>query len=98
MTTGEKIEIENVTSPGRVTRVDADKYHAMKAALLAILPAASPGLTGAEILAGVIAHLPEELFPEGAKAGWWLKGVQLDLEAKGVIVREAAKPLRWRRV
>lgn len=97
MATGEKIEIENATSPGRVTRVDADKYHAMKAALLAILPAASPGLTGAGMLEGVVDHLPEELFPQGAKAGWWLKGVQLDLEAKGVIIRKAAKPLRWRK-
>lgn len=97
MVTGEKIEIENAASPGRVTRVDADKYHAMKAALLAILPAASPGLSGAEMLEEVVAHLPEELFPQGAKAGWWLKGVELDLEAKGVIIREAAKPLRWRK-
>jgi hypothetical protein len=44
-------------------------------------------------------HLPDDEFPGGAKAGWWTKCVQLDLEAKGVIVREpSAKPLRWHRL
>jgi hypothetical protein len=28
------------------------------------------------------------LFPQGAKSGWWQKAVQLDLEAKGAIVRD----------
>ena len=42
-----------------------------------------------------ISHLPQDLFPEGAKAGWWMKAAQLDLEAKGVIAREKTKPLRW---
>jgi hypothetical protein len=55
----------------------------------------SPGLTAAEIQDAVLAHLPEHLFPQGAKAGWWKKAVQLDLEAKGVIAREKTKPLRW---
>ena len=48
----------------------------------------------AEIQERVIAQLPEELFPRGVKAGWWAKTVQLDLEAKGIIVREKTKPLR----
>ena len=39
----------------------------------------------------------EDLFPGGAKAGWWFKAVQLDLEAKAVLVREPTKPLRIRR-
>ncbi len=91
----QKVEIENVASPGRITRVDADKYEAMKRAFLTVLPATSPGLTAAELLAGVLAHLPEELFPQGAKAGWWMKGVPLDLEAKGIAARADTKPLRW---
>jgi hypothetical protein len=93
----EKIEIENVNHPGRVTRGDADTYEAKKRAFLKILPKTSPGLTEVEIRGRIIAHLPEELFPEGAKAGWWANTVQLDLEAKGVIAREKTKPLRWRR-
>ena len=91
----EKIEIENVVSPGHTYRVDADKYGAMKQAFLKILPAKSPGLTAVEIGEAVLPHLPVDLFPGGAKAGWWKKAVQLDLEAKGVITRENTKPLRW---
>jgi hypothetical protein len=97
VTKSQKIEIENVLSPGRTFRVDADKYDAMKRAFLTILPTTSPGLTAAEIGAAVLSHLPRDLFPQGAKAGWWKKAVQLDLEAKGVIAREKTKPLRWHR-
>jgi hypothetical protein len=50
-----------------------------------------------EVYAAVIAHLPEDLSPGGAKAGWWAKTVQLDPEAKGALVREPSKPLRWHR-
>jgi uncharacterized ParB-like nuclease family protein len=91
----EKIEIENVIRPGSTYRVDADKFNAMKRAFLKTLPAKSPGLTSDEIEKAVLPHLPNDLFPGGAKAGWWKKAVQLDLEAKQVIVREKTKPLRW---
>jgi hypothetical protein len=88
------VEVENVISPGSVRRVDAAKYAAMKAAFLKILPATAPGLTVADIQKRVLAHLPQELFPGGAKAGWWVKAVQLDLEAKGVVARKKTSPLR----
>lgn len=93
----EKIGVENVNHPGHVTRVDADMYDAMKRAYLRVLPKTSPGLTLAEIRERLIAHLPEKLFPDGAKAGWWAKTVQLDLEAKGLAAREKTKPLRLRK-
>jgi hypothetical protein len=96
--TSGKIGIENVIRPGRVRPVDADMYTAMKRAYLKVLPAKAPGLTIAEIQAGVLAHLPERLFPRGAKAGWWSKAVQLDLEAKGIITRTKTTPLRLHRV
>lgn len=89
-----KIEVENVNHPGQVRLVDADMYAAMKRAFLKILPKKSPGMTTDEIREGVLAHLPEKLFPGGAKAGWWTKTVQLDLEAKGIIARAKTKPLR----
>ena len=93
----EKIEIENVNHPGHIRHVDADMYDAMKRAFLKILPKTSPGLTLEEIQKRLIAHLPGELFPKGAKAGWWAKAVQLDLEAKGIAAREKTKPLRLHR-
>lgn len=94
----DKIEVENVNHPGYTERVDAGKYLAMRRALLSVLPAAAPGLTAVELLQSVLPHLPESLFPQGAKAEWWMKCVQLDLEAKGVIVREETKPLRWHKI
>ena len=93
----ERIAIENVIQPGKTYNVDAAKYGAMKRAYLKVLPRTSPGLTIAEIHGRVLAHLPEALFPGGAKAGWWAKAVQLDLEAKGVVVREKTTPLRLRK-
>jgi hypothetical protein len=57
-----------------------------------------PGLTQAEMIDATKRHLPEDLFPGGAKAGWWVECVQLDLEAEGLVERDrTAKPLRWRR-
>jgi hypothetical protein len=93
-----KVEIENVLSPGRTVRVDAAKYAAMKRAMLASLPPSSPGLTVAELKQRILPLLPSDIFPGGATAGWWLKAVQLDLEAKGLIAREASKPLRLYRL
>ncbi|MBX9947165.1 MAG: hypothetical protein K2Y40_24035 [Reyranella sp.] len=89
--------MENPNSPGRVVRVYAAKYEAMKKAMLAILPARSPGLAVPDVKERLLPLLPPDLFPGGEKAGWWLKGVQLDLEAKGIIVRETGKPVRLRR-
>ena len=48
--------------------------------------------------AALLPRLPQDLFPGGDKAGWWLKCVQLDLEAKGVIARAAGAPVRLHRV
>jgi hypothetical protein len=86
--------VENVLRPGKTYRVDAEKFGAMEAAMLKAVPGGPPGLTVAEVKARALPHLPETLFPGGAKAGWWLKSVQLDLEARGVIARTETSPLR----
>ncbi len=92
------IEIENVLHPGKKYRVDGEKYAAMRRAFLKILPAKAPGLSAAEIIARVKPHLPEEHFPGGATAGWWVAAVQLDLEAKGLIKRSDGRPVRLYRL
>ena len=89
----DKIEVENVNIPGQVTRVDADKYRAMKDAMLKVV--SDVPMSAAEIKEAASSHLPDDLFPGGATSGWWAKCVQLDLEAKGVLVRHQTKPLRW---
>jgi hypothetical protein len=67
---------------------------AMRTALLHALPVRPPGMTVAQAKQALLPHLPASLFPQGATAGWWLKAVQLDLEAKGVIERLPGTPLR----
>jgi hypothetical protein len=89
-----RIAVENANHPGRVRHVDKDMYDVMKRAFLSVLPKTSRGLTLAEIQERLIARLPQDLFPNGARVGWWAKTVQLDLEAKGVVSRTKTKPLR----
>ena len=92
-----KVRIENVNHPGSSTSVDAGMYNAMRDVLLAVLPEKAPGMTEAQMRDAVVPKLPEDLFPGGARAGWWSKAVQLDLEAKGLIAREISRPVRWHR-
>jgi hypothetical protein len=93
----EKIEVENVGQPGKTYRVDAAKYAEMRKAFLAVTPTDPPGLTPAQIIQAVKPHLSATLFPGGDTAGWWVKCVQLDLEAKGVLKRAPKAPVRlWR--
>lgn len=91
------ILVENVNHPGKTHPVDAAKYTAMKAALLAVAPTDAPGLAVAVLKQRLLPLLPETLFPGGETAGWWLKCVQLDLEAKGVLIRAPGSPVRLRR-
>ena len=89
----DKIEVQNVGQPGKTYRVDAAKYADMRAAVLAVTPSDAPGLTPAQIIEAVKPHLSETLFPGGETAGWWVKCVQLDLEAKGLLKRAPKAPV-----
>lgn len=95
MSNQSKIEIENFTTPGRVVKVDKAKFVAMRDTLLSVLPASAPGITSAQAKEQLLPLLPQDLFPDGAKAGWWQKAAQLDLEAKGRVMRQETKPLRF---
>ena len=92
-----KIEVQNLNHPDLIKSVDAAMYAAMRKAYLAVLPEEGPGLTLDAIRERLPAVLSEDLFPGGAKANWWAKTVQLDLEAKGVVVRDKSSPLRLRK-
>jgi hypothetical protein len=91
-----RVTVENVVSPGHTRQIDAVKYEAMKAAMLRIVPKEPPGVSALEMREGLQPLLPQDLWPNGAKAGWWQKSVQLDLEAKGILCRDKkSTPLRW---
>lgn len=93
-----KIDVKNLNHPGQIKSVDAAMYVAMRKAYLEVVPKDAPGLTLDAIRERLPAALPQELFPGGAKANWWAKTVQLDLEARGVIVRDKSSPMRLRKV
>lgn len=90
----DKTTVQNVGQPGKIYRVDAAKYAEMRKAVLAVTPSEAPGLTPAQIIEAVKPHLSEALFPGGETAGWWVKCVQLDLEAKGLLKRAPKAPVR----
>ena len=98
LSTVAKVEISNVNVPGRTTNVDAEKYEAMKAAILKVTPKKAPGITASEMVEKVKPLLPTKFWPNGEKIGWWQKTVQLDLEAKGQLKRDPkSKPMKWYR-
>lgn len=92
----ETIEIWNVIQPGKTYRVNAAKYAMTRAMFLKVLPKKAPGFTQSEMMAAMRAALPSDQFP-GTTSSWWTKSAQLDLEAKGLVVRDRGTPLRWRR-
>jgi hypothetical protein len=91
------VEIFNVLQPGKTYRVNAEKYRAARKALLAFLPRTGAALTQSEMAKAMRKALPVSQFP-GSTSSWWMKSVQLDAEARGDIVRDGGKPLRWKRV
>jgi hypothetical protein len=94
MLKADTMELLNVLQPGKTCAVKRHRHDVIRAAILEALPSALPRITVADPGKAVRAHLPETRFPGGATAGWWIKAVQLDLEARGTIMREATKPLR----
>ena len=88
-----------VRTPTRSTgrRVDGAKYAAMKRVLLKVMPKKAPGFTETQMRAAVARTAPKTIFPKTTH-GWWAKCVQLDLEARGTLVREkGTTPARWYR-
>jgi hypothetical protein len=90
------VDVLNVHNPGKTYKRNAVKYLAARKAFLALLPKAGPGLTQTEMMAAMKKTLPVSQF--GTASGWWMKTVQLDAEARGEVIRDSGKPLRWRKL
>ena len=89
--------IEILTIEGKPWRVIGAKFEAMRLAFLEVIPDEAPGKTFAELKAALLPLLDAELFSGGEKAGWWLKSMQLDHEARGIVKRTKGSPLRFYR-
>lgn len=89
------LEVEDVGRPGKVARVDAQKYHTLRVALMQVLPQQEPGLSHSGMCRTLRAHLEGVLPAEGVP--WWVACIRNDLEAKGELVREDGPVPRWHR-
>ena len=89
------VSVRTPNKPGYVSRVDAEKYEAMRKTMMKVLPRKAPGLTQQEMWDALVRAAPKSLFRDRGKVGWWMKSVQLDLEARKIVAREDTKPLRW---
>jgi len=87
----------SVNVPAYTHRVNAVMYEAMRKVMMKVLPRKAPGMTQAEMIDALAAAAPKSLFPTKGRVAWWMKTVQLDLEAKKVVLREKVRPLRWHR-
>jgi hypothetical protein len=90
----DKGTIEVLNRDGTPWRCNGEKFEAMRDALMAVLPGGPPGMTVDEAKAALLPRLDPVLFPGGEKAGWWIKAVQLDHEARGLILRGKGSPVR----
>jgi hypothetical protein len=91
----EIVEVLNVNAPGKTYPRNASKYEAARKVFLKVIPKAGPGVTQSEMMALMKKALAGSDF--GTTVGWWTKTVQLDAEARGEVVRDGGKPLRWKR-
>lgn len=89
------VQTLNINTPGKTYPRDADKYEAARKAFLKVMPKSGPGATQAEMMALMKQALPSSEW--GTTQGWWTKTVQLDAEARGEVIRDGGKPLRWKR-
>jgi len=92
------IQTLNVNPGAGGARINAERYEAMKRALLKAVPRTATGIAFRELPTVVAAHLPGGKLPGGGSIMWYVTTVKLDLEARGLLVRiPGSKPQRLRR-
>ncbi len=74
--------------------VKRPEYEAMEAAILRYLRKVGKPVSFNELFSGVSKLVPAELFPDLARARWYAKVVQRDLELTGRIERLPEPPVR----
>lgn len=100
----ETIEALNVNLPGHREKLNKQKYQIIKEAMLKVIPTKKEnenGLTVNTVIEEVYSMIKttkdfEKMFPKGlGSVMWYVKAVQLDLEARNIIARlPKVSPLR----
>lgn len=91
------VATRNPLADRKAPRVDAERYAAMRAALLEVVPCEGEGVPFASLPSLVADVVPEATF-RGASIPWYVATVKLDLEARGLLRRvPGSRPQRLRR-
>lgn len=85
--------------PGKSgTRIDSEKYEAVRKAILEAVPPRSAGVPFSELPKRVRALLPSGMRARLGSVSWYTVTVKLDLEARGLLERVPGRgPQRLRR-
>jgi hypothetical protein len=83
----------NTGQPDR--NIDADRYEAVRKAILKAMPRGGDGVIFTDLFKAVPAHLPGGKIPRGGAINWYTTVVKLHMEASGEIRRvPGSKPQR----
>jgi hypothetical protein len=82
----EMIETLNITGAGG-TRLPRDKYDAVRAALLRVIPRTARGIAFRDLPRLVDPAIPASMKPRPGSTSWLVTTVKLDLEARHLIER-----------
>lgn len=102
---GKTVAVRNINLRGKTnrsgaskTRVNEQRYEAMKRALLKAVPRDKVGIEFRSLPETVRPHLPDGQLPGGGSLMWYVTTVKLDLEARGLLERvPGSRPQRIRR-
>lgn len=95
----ETIQARNINNPASRTTINAERYRAMRTALLKTVPRSPEGIAFRALPAAVKKHLRGGRLPGGGSLMWYITVVKLDLEARGLLRRiPDSTPQRIRRV
>jgi plasmid maintenance system antidote protein VapI len=90
---GEMIQLRHPDPTKKTARIANDAYAVARRTILAIVPAAEPGITLNAYLAAVAAKLPKAKgWDPSLSASWYAMAMKLDLEARGELKRINTKP------
>jgi len=93
MASDDRIQLRHPDPGKRNARIAPDAYAVARRTVLAVVPAAEPGITLDQYLAAMKARLPEAPgWDRSLSPGWYAMAMKLDLEAGGELKRVNAKP------
>jgi hypothetical protein len=89
----EMIQLRHPDPTKKTARVASDAYAVARRTVLAVVPAAEPGITLPAYLDEMEAKLPKAKgWDPSLSARWYAMAMKLDLEARGELKRVKAKP------